>query len=140
MRKYAKVLATIVFLAGYGITANAEMRGEIVVKLPFHFVVGGKTLPAGTYRVTVVSSHNSSQLRLTSSENGSSVFVLPYMSNHVTADNPHVDFQQVGEQHFLTTIQTTEETLFIPVSHSMIAEATAKLRNSVSVSGSSGNE
>ena len=140
MKKYAKVFATIVFLAGYGITANAEMQGEIVVKLPFQFVVGGKELPAGTYRITAASSDNSGQLKLTSRENGISVFVRTYASDHASADNPHVGFQQTGEEHFLTTIQTTEETFFIPVSHSIIMEATAKLRNSVASSGSSGNE
>lgn len=140
MKKYAKFLATIVFLAGYGLTANAEMQGEIVVKLPFQFVVGGKTLPAGTYRITAVSSDDSGQLKLTNRENGASVFVLPYVSDHVSADNPHVDFQQVGEEHFLTTIQTTEKTLSSPLSHSIIMQATEKLRNSVSASESSGNE
>jgi hypothetical protein len=140
MKKYAKILATFVFLAGYGITANAEIRDEILVRLPFQFVVGGKTLPAGTYRVTALSSDNSGPLTLTSRENGTSVFVLPYMSDYVSADKPHVDFQQIGEERFLTTIQTTEETFFIPVSHSIIMEATAKLHNSVSASGSSGNE
>jgi hypothetical protein len=51
MKKYARILVAVAFLLGLGVTANAELQAEIVVTLPFEFVVGGKTLPAGTYTV-----------------------------------------------------------------------------------------
>jgi|HubBroStandDraft_6_1064221.scaffolds.fasta_scaffold1290951_2 hypothetical protein len=55
MERYVKLLVTITFLFGLGIAANAETRAEIVVTLPFGFVVAGRTLPAGTYRVSRLS-------------------------------------------------------------------------------------
>ena len=140
MKKYAKILATIAFLAGCGIAANAEMRDDIIVKLPFQFVVGGKTLPAGTYKVSHLTNGNSGPLILTSRDNGTSVFVLPYVSESTSADNPQVSFQRVGEEHFLSAIQTTWETYYIPVSHSGLMEAAAKLHNSGMSSGGSGSE
>jgi len=51
MRKYARILVAVTFLLGFSVAANAEIRGEVVVKLPFAFVAGGVTLPAGTYTV-----------------------------------------------------------------------------------------
>jgi len=48
-----------------------------------------------------------------------------------------VGFKRVGEQHFLSTIQTTFDIYQIRVSPSTITEATAKSRNSVSFAGGS---
>jgi uncharacterized protein YceK len=77
MKKHAKILATIAFLAGCGTAANAEMRDDIIVKLPFQFVMDGKTLPAGTYKASHLTNGNSGPLILTSRDNDTSVFVLP---------------------------------------------------------------
>ena len=51
-KKYARILLTLVGLLGLGVAAKAQIRGEIVVTLPFEFVVSGKTLPAGTYTLS----------------------------------------------------------------------------------------
>jgi hypothetical protein len=140
MKKHARILATITFLAGCGIAANAELRDDIIVKLPFQFVVDGTTLPAGIYTVSHLTNDNSGPLMLRSRDNGSSVFVLPGASESASADKPHVSFQRIGEEHLLSTIQTTLETYYIPVSHSSLMEAAAKLRNSGTSSGGSGSE
>jgi hypothetical protein len=52
MKKYAKILVAVIFFSGLGVAAQAETQDELVVKLPFQFLVGGKTLPAGTYKVS----------------------------------------------------------------------------------------
>ncbi len=41
MKKYARILVAVTFLLGLGVAANAETRAEVVVTLPFQFVVGG---------------------------------------------------------------------------------------------------
>jgi hypothetical protein len=140
MKNYARILVAAVLFLGLSGAAKAATQDGIVVKLPFEFVAGGKTLPAGTYTVRHWSDDISGPLILTSRENGSSVFVLPYVSDHPSGDKPQVSFQRVGELRFLSTIQTTFDTYQIHVSHSAIMEATAKLRNSVSATGGSGNE
>ncbi len=48
MKKYAKILVAVTFLLGFSVAANAEIRGEVVVKLPFAFVASGVTLPDGS--------------------------------------------------------------------------------------------
>ncbi len=51
-KMYACILLTLVGLLGLGVAAKAQIRGQIVVTLPFEFVVSGKTLPAGTYTLS----------------------------------------------------------------------------------------
>jgi hypothetical protein len=138
MKKYARIIVAITLLSGLGVAAKAEIRDDIVIKVPFEFVVGGKTLPAGTYKVSSLSLDKFSTLLLTSRDNGTSVFMLPLEGESASAEKPNVSFQRVGDQRFLSTIQTTSNVYYIPVSHSAIMEAAAKSRDNVSAPGSSG--
>ena len=113
--------------------------GEIVVVLPFGFVVGGKTLPAGTYRVSRLSDKKFDGLVLTSYDKHTSVFVRPNEIENASPGKPQVSFQQVGDQHFLSTIQTTWDVYHFHTPHSVIMDAAAKSRDNVSASGSSGD-
>jgi hypothetical protein len=141
MKKYSKILATITFLAGCGIAAHAQTHDVIIAKLPFQFVAGERTLPAGTYKVSRLSDDPSGPLLLSSYDNNISAFVLPMATEGVSADKPRLTFEQVGEEHFLSAIQTPLETYYIAVSHSGVTEAAAKLHNNGAASGAaSGNE
>jgi hypothetical protein len=51
MKKYARFLVAVALLLGLRVAANAEIQPQVVVTLPFEFVVSGKTLPADTYTV-----------------------------------------------------------------------------------------
>ena len=138
MKTYARFLVAITVLFGLGVAAKAETRAEIVVTLPFGFVVGGKTLPAGTYTVSRLSDEKFDGLILTSYDKHTSVFVRPSEFESASPDKPQMSFQRVGDQHFLSTIQTTWDVYHFPVSRSAIMEAAARSGNNVSVSGSSG--
>jgi hypothetical protein len=93
------------------VAAKAESRNEIVVTLPFEFVVGGKTLPARAYRVSRLADDRFEVLILSSYENRISVFVHPVEIESASADKPHLSFERVGEQYFLRRIQ--QRTTFI---------------------------
>jgi hypothetical protein len=138
MKTYARFLVAITVLFGLGVAAKAETRAEIVVTLPFGFVVGGKTLPAGTYTVSRLSDEKFDGLILTSYDKHTSVFVRPSEFESASPDKPQMSFQRVGDQHFLSTIQTTWDVYHFPVSRSAIMEAAARSGNNVSVSRSSG--
>jgi hypothetical protein len=140
MKKYSKILATITFLAGCGIAANAQTHDVVIAKMAFQFVAGDKTLPAGTYKVSRFSDDPTGPLLLAGDDNSISVFQIPMASEGVSAEKPGLTFEQVGEEHFLKTIQTPLETYYIAVSHSGISEAAAKLHNNGAASGASGNE
>jgi hypothetical protein len=140
MKKYARSLAILTFLIGCGVAANAEIQNDVIVNLPFDFVVSGTTLPAGTYTVSHSTGNGSGLLKLTNRNKGTGVFVLPNASESVPFDNPHMSFQRVGEERFLSEIRTRSVTYHISVSHSRMMEATAKSQESVTAAGGAGNE
>ena len=139
MKKYARILVAVIGLLGLGMAANAEDRSEMVVALPFDFVVSGKTLPVGTYTVSWVSDDKYDGLILSSYDNHASVLVRPIEIESASADKPQVSFERVGEQHFLSTIQTPRDVYNIPVSRSVIREAAARLPKNAPDSGSFGS-
>lgn len=50
-----RIAVALVGFARLGITAKAQILDQIVATIPFAFVVAGKTLPAGAYRVNRVA-------------------------------------------------------------------------------------
>jgi hypothetical protein len=136
IKKCLGILSAIALLCGMSVAANAELRDDVVVTVPFDFVVGHKTLPAGNYKVTSMSTSTSnSTLRLTGRDNGVSAVVLPFEAKSVGVDTPQLSFQRVGERHFLSTIETGHNIYSISVSGSASREAAARSYNSVPVSG-----
>src|SRR5271154_1789384 len=116
MKKYAKILVAITYLLGLGVAAKAETRPEIIAKFPFQFVVGGKTLPAGTYKVSRLGDDPLSGLMLTNDNGTASVFVLPLSIAEPSSDKPKVGFEQVGARYLLNSIQTGDLVYNIPIS------------------------
>jgi hypothetical protein len=139
MKKYASILFTLICLLGVGVAAQAQIRSEIVVTLPFEFVISGKTLPAGTYTVSRFSDDKNDGVILSNRESGKSVFVRPIETEDTSADKTQVSFERVGELHFLTRIQTSHDVYKIPVSRSEILEAAARSHDNGSASASSGS-
>jgi hypothetical protein len=137
--KYVRMLVAVIGLLGVGAAADAEDRSEMVVALPFDFVVSGKTLPAGTYTVSRVSDDRYDGLILSSYGRHASVLVRPIEIEGASADKPQVSFERAREQHFLSTIQTARDVYNIPVSRSVIREAAARLPKNTPDSGSSGS-
>src|SRR5467141_750580 len=138
-KKYATVLIAFICFLVLSVAATAQTRNEIVVTLPFEFVVSGKTLPAGTYTLSRFSDGKFEGLILSSYENRTSVFVHPIEIESAHADKPSVSFERVGEQHFLSRIQNANDVYNIPLSRSVITEAAARPHDNGSASGSSGS-
>jgi hypothetical protein len=139
MKKYARILVAITFLLGLGVAANAELRTEVTVTLPFEFVVSGKTLPAGKYAVKRFSQQPFDVLMITSYDTGTSLFVSPLEMEEASAYKPNVSFHTVGDQHFLSAIQTADYVYNFRVSRSVILAAAAKPHGTVPVAGSGGS-
>lgn len=138
--KYRRMLVAVTLLLGFGVAANAETRGvQVSVKLPFEFVAGGRTLPAGAYAVKRISDQPFSVLLITSQDTGTSVFVNPMEMEGASDDKPNLSFHKVGDQHFLSSIQTEDYVYNFRVSRSITLAATAKPLNTVSASGSAGS-
>jgi hypothetical protein len=119
MKKHCvRVLSAFFGLAALAITVKGQAADQLVVNIPYEFVVAGKTLPAGTYRVSRVSDKDERALAISSFESHAAVLVLPSAVGDKTDAEPGVTFQQVGEQHLLSKIQTGEHVFTIPVKES----------------------
>jgi hypothetical protein len=140
MKKYARILVAVTFLLGFSVAANAEIRSEVVVNLPFEFVASGITFPAGTYTVKRFSQQPFDTLMLTSDGKGASVFIHPIEMEDASDDNPKVSFHRVGEQHFLSAIETADYIYNFTVSKSVLLEAAAKQRDIAPGSASGGGK
>ena len=118
MKKHCvRILSVFFGLAALAIAAKGQTVDQIVVNIPYEFVVAGKTLPAGTYRVHRVDDRNNRALAISSFDTGAAVLVLPVeVAGQTRAAEPRLSFQQVGEQHLLSRIQTDEHVFTIPVS------------------------
>ncbi len=118
MKKHCvRILSAFFGLAALAITAKGQAVDQIVVNVPYEFVVAGKTLPAGTYKVNRVNDHDTRALAISSFDTGAAVLVLPTeVADRTRAVQPSLSFQQIGEQHLLSKIQTDEHVFTIPVS------------------------
>jgi hypothetical protein len=140
VKKYASVLVAITFVLGLGVAAKAETRDAIVVKVPFEFVVFGKTLPAGKYTLSTVSSTGFAPLLLTNNDSGTSMFLPQHENEGTSVEKPLVVFQRVGGESFLSAIRTTSTVYNFTISQSAIMEAAARSRDNSSASGVSGSD
>jgi hypothetical protein len=134
-----RIAITLVGFAGLGITAKAQVADQVVVTIPFEFVVAGKTLPAGTYRVDRVSNDKWTGLILSSFETRAGAIVRPTEVQSAPADKAKVSFEIAGDEHFLSKIQTGDNVFTIPVSRAAILLASGKSHTNTASGSSTGN-
>src|ERR1700676_2927724 len=100
MRKQClRILIALIGVAGLGMAARGQVSDQIQVNIPYEFVVAGKTLPAGTYRVNRLGGTDEETLVLSSVDSRARVMVLSTSVEGTQTDNPEVSFEQVGGQH-----------------------------------------
>ena len=63
-------------LAALAAATRAQELDQLIVNVPYDFVVSGKTLPAGAYRVKRANDRDNHVLAITSLENGGGVLLL----------------------------------------------------------------
>jgi hypothetical protein len=101
---YSAVILTLTCLIGLGVTARAQNVDKVAVNVPFEFVAGGQTLPAGTYSVSRISDQAFPALLIRSNDN--SAVLLPMFFDGTAADQPDLRFEHVGDKYFLSKIET----------------------------------
>ena len=136
MRKHClRFLIALIGVAGLGVAAKGQAVDQIVVNIPYEFVVAGKTLPAGTYRVNRLSNIQPEVLILSSVDSRAGLMVRSTEVESTRSDKPEVSFEQIDGQHFLSKIETADHVFTIPVSRSEILEAAAKSARGTPASG-----
>jgi hypothetical protein len=126
-------LLTLSCLLGLGISARAQDTKGVRVNVPFEFVAGGATLPAGTYTVGRVSLEPFSGIAITSYGHGA--LVLPIAIEGASAEQPKLSFEYVGGKHFLREVDSPGGIYTFALPRAMVVLAQAKDQGTISSSG-----
>ena len=130
-KHFLKIMVPLFAFTALALTAKAQVSDQLNVNVPYEFVVGGKTMPAGTYRVSRISTSTEGELFLSSFENHTGVLVVAGEWADARTDAAGLIFEQVNGQHFLSKIETAEHVFTVPVSQSAVQQA---MRNANPVS------
>ena len=98
------MLVGVLCLAGASGTAYAGMTNLLEVKVPFPFVVGDQTLPAGEYRI---QRDDYSTALLIRSEHGTASAILntrPARAAAPSSDQPALEFKHVENKYQLSEV------------------------------------
>jgi len=120
-KSYLTTVLMLMCLLGVGVSARAQNADAVVVNVPFEFVAGGATLPAGEYRVSRVNPGVNRELAI-SGYNKGSAFLLPLAHDDgaAGANEPTLSFEHVGDKYFLTKIKTLGGVYTMPASQEMV--------------------
>jgi hypothetical protein len=136
MKKYYfGAVLTLACVLGIGVSARAQDSDAVVVTVPFQFVAGGATLPAGEYKVSRLSPGVNRQLAIRSYGNGSA-FLLPLSFDGVTSEQPTLSFEHVGDKYFLSSIKTLGGVYTLALPRKQIALAQTTAHDTMQISGS----
>jgi hypothetical protein len=133
-KSYLTVVLTLTCLFGLGVSAHAEDTGGVRVKVPFEFVAGGATLPAGTYTLGRLSLEAFSGIAI--SGYGHGAFVLPIAVGGTGAGQPELSFEHVGGKYFLSEVETPGGVYTFALPRALVALAQVKGQATVSSGGS----
>jgi len=118
-KAYLTTVLMLTCLLGVGASARAQDADAVVVSVPFEFVAGGATLPAGDYRVSRVNPSVNRELAI-SSYNTGTAFLLPLAFDDGPSNQPTLSFEHVGSKHFLSRIKTPSGVYTMPASREMV--------------------
>lgn len=113
----------LVFAGVAGLTIPAKAQALVVVKIPFQFVAAGQTFPAGEYKISRANDWDSRILLLSSMENHVGIVLFATDAQDTRHDKAKLAFATVGDQHFLSRIETANYayTLSVPSTEALLA-------------------
>ena len=127
------VVLTMTCLLAWGGSARAQDADKVVTKVPFEFVAGGSTFPAGTYSVSRVHSQETSGLLIRGRHSGA--FLLPIVFVGTPAEHAKLSFKYVGEKYFLSKVQTAAGVYTIGTTRAVTKLAQTEDHGTVSSAG-----
>jgi hypothetical protein len=133
-KQYSTVLLALIGLFALNAGARAQEEGKVVAKVPYEFVAGGKTLPAGTYTITRVSPETRI-LEIRSNETfQDSAFLLP-ISSDAAVDHAELTLESVGDTYYLSRVATSAGVYTLPTPKAATTAAKVKHRDAMSSAG-----
>jgi hypothetical protein len=136
---YIRFLSAFFGLAALAAATRAQAVDQLIVNVPYDFVVAGKTLPAGTYRVNRINDRDINELSISSFENRTGALLISSEVSEAREYKPTLTFQHVGDQYFLSKIETAEHIFTIPVSAKPAPVVAMKNQSSPSPASNSGS-
>jgi hypothetical protein len=103
----SKSLSLAGVVLGFGLWAGPAQAQEVIVKVPFAFVVQGKTLPAGTYEVSRGTDDRAAMVIRGEDANRKSmaiVLTMPADGHDPAGDRPALTFSHFENGYRLSTI------------------------------------
>ena len=120
-KSYLTAVLMLTCILGVGVSARAQDADAVVVKVPFEFVAGGVTLPAGEYRVSRVSPGLTRELAIRGYNTGGAfLFPLAFDNSAAAANEPTISFEHVGDKYFLSKVKTLGGVYTMPASREMV--------------------
>jgi hypothetical protein len=132
-KSYLTAVVALTCVLGLCGGARAQDASRIVVNVPFDFVAGGETLPAGTYSVSRVSSEAQPDLVIRSDDR--SALLLPIVFDGVPAEQAKLGFEHLGDKYFLSRVETLAGVYTIGTPRAMTKVAQMKDHGAISSSG-----
>ena len=132
MNKHSIFIFALIVVLALGVTAHAQAETMVVANIPFSFQVGGQTLPAGTYTVSMLSE-TSHELLVSSREHG--VFVLSAVLDPTQPGGSLVGFQQVDGRYLLDRVNTPIGEFVIDTHHEVTKLAQVQMHAGITSSG-----
>ena len=133
-KSYFAVVLILMCLLGIGVSARAQDTDAVVVSIPFEFVAGSATLPAGEYRIDRVNPGVNRELAIRGYNKGNA-FLLPQEFADGSANEPTLSFEHVGGKYFLSRIKTLDGVYTLATSKEMVMLGQTSAPSAVPSSG-----
>jgi len=133
-KSYFAVVLILMCLLGVGVSARAQDTDAVVVSVPFEFVAGSVTLPAGEYRIDRVNPGVNRELAIRGYNKGNA-FLLPQEFADGSANEPTLSFEHVGGKYFLSRIKTLGGVYTLATSKEMVMLGQTSAPSAVPSSG-----
>jgi hypothetical protein len=126
---------TLICLLGLGASARAADGSSVAVAVPFEFVAGTKTMPAGRYNIDRSFPVEDRGLIIRSFRDG--VFLLPTVFDGFTTGHTKLSFEQLGDKYFLSKVETQAGVYSFRLPQA--TTSLAQMKNNLALSSSGGN-
>jgi hypothetical protein len=134
-KSYLTALLTLACLFGLGISAGAQDVDGTLVTVPFEFVAGRTTLPAGEYKISLVNPGVNRALAIYGYNKRSAFLLSVEFDSGGSADQPTLLFENIGGRYFLSKINTLGGVYTLATPPKMSTLAQTKTQTILSSSG-----
>jgi hypothetical protein len=128
MKRITAIL--LVMLAGFFTADRLQAQSrEVRATIPFNFIVGGKQLPAGTYKIF---PNNEATIVIQNRNQPITILSMVQKKNYgVPVNVGRLTFNKYGDRYFLSEIHSTASSLNVVIPRSKLEKRTETQQASV---------